>query len=90
MDQDLTPLEADILEYLLIDGANGPAGISDGLDRPRSSISRSCSNLKDRELIYDKGGQTFGLTAEGLSFIRIYIRESDSLICNILYVLSER
>jgi DNA-binding IclR family transcriptional regulator len=73
-DPDLTALESEILDYLLLDGANGPAGIADALDRPPESISRSLKNLRVDGWIMDKGGGVWTLSNAGLHLARLQRR----------------
>lgn len=73
-DLDLTRLESEILDYLLIDGANGPIGISDALESPPESISRSLKNLREEGLVVDKGGGVWTLSAVGITVARMLRR----------------
>jgi Mn-dependent DtxR family transcriptional regulator len=73
-DLDLTNLESEILDYLLIDGANGPIGISEELGNPPESISRSLKNLREDGLVIDKGGGVWTLSCVGIRVARMLRR----------------
>lgn len=75
MNGDLTGLEIDILEFLLIDGANSPQMIAEAVGGHRNSVSRSLGSLEDKELVRNKGTGVWTLTTYGIRLVRELDRE---------------
>jgi Mn-dependent DtxR family transcriptional regulator len=78
MDPDLTPMQQDIMEMLLIDGAGSPTSLSQLLPNRRPSISNALSDLEDLDLVYNKGGGVYALTPEGVTVIRVLLRSDET------------
>ena len=62
----LTPTEREILVYLLVRGDDSATNIAETVDRHPVSVRRSGSNLEDKDLAVDKGGNVFKLTKAGV------------------------
>jgi len=78
MDNDeLTETEIEVLEHLLLDGANGSSAIGSAIGRHPNSVSRSLRNLNERGLVVDKGGHVWTLSDAGLHKIRIVLRNNE-------------
>jgi len=72
---ELTDLEKDIIDWLLVDGANAPKPIADEVGAHRNSVSRSLRSLEDKGLVLDKGSGVWTLTKQGYILARIHRRE---------------
>ncbi len=58
-------VENSILVDLLVHGTNNPQNISQHIQSPRSSVSRSCGDLLEDGLVFAKGNGVYSLTGEG-------------------------
>lgn len=61
----LSPVERAILTDLSENGDNVPTNIADSTGHHSKSVSRSLSNLEDREIVRNKGRGVWTLTADG-------------------------
>ena len=69
-DLNLSKMQLEILQYLLLDGANGPQGIGVGIDRPPRSVSQRLRELKDMGLVRKKPGGVWTLSLLGIRVVR--------------------
>lgn len=61
----LSPVERAVVADLSSNGDNVPANIADSTGHHPKSVSRSLSNLEDRDIVYNKGRGVWTLTDDG-------------------------
>lgn len=72
---ELPPAAERILVYLLLEGANRPGIICEGIDHDRVYVSRMLSTMTKMGLIRDKGDSVYTLTKQGMQLARILRRD---------------
>jgi len=66
----LTPVERSVLSDLLLNGDDRPANIARRTGKHRGSVSRSCNNLQEKNLVRNKGEGVWTLTNGGVQVAR--------------------
>jgi len=71
-----TQVEREILICLLEEGDNVPANISRSIERNRSGVSDRLSDLRESDLVHNKGSGVWTLTEKGVNVAQVLRRES--------------